>query len=148
VEDAVGRERLRTGEVAAKAGVNVQTLRYYERRGILREPRRTSSGYREYPSETVRVIRFVKRAQELGFTLGEIEELLRLRESRAGRRERVRARAAAKLRDIDERIRDLRAVRGALTVLLDSCRCAGTPECPILEALDDEGAPREKGAKS
>ena len=141
-------ERLRTGEVAARAGVNIQTLRYYERRGILRDPRRTSSGYREYPAETVRVIRFVKRAQDLGFTLGETKDLLRLREGRGRSRERVRARATAKLRDIDEKIRDLNAVRGALTVLLDSCRCAGTPECPILEALDDEGVPRKKGARS
>jgi len=134
----MGRERLLTGEVAARAGVNIQTLRYYERRGILREPHRTSSGYREYPAETVRLIRFVKRAQELGFTLREIEELLRLRENRAGRRERVQARAAAKLHDVDEKIRHLNAIRGALSVLLESCRCAGPPECPILEALEDD----------
>ena len=132
------RETLRTGDVAAKAGVNLQTLRYYERRGILKEPRRNSSGYREYPLETVRVIRFVKGAQDLGFTLGETEALMRLRDCRVGSRERVRARAVAKLRDIDEKILGLNAVRRALTVLLDSCRCAGTPECPILEALDDE----------
>ena len=66
-------ETMRIGEVARQAGVNVQTLRYYERRGLLREPARRSSGYREYPPHTVRLIRFIKRAQELGFTLAEIE---------------------------------------------------------------------------
>ena len=138
------RERLRTGEVAARAGVNVQTLRCDERRGFFREPRRTSSGYREYPSETVRLIRFVERAQEFGLALSEVEELLRLSESRPGRREQVQGRAAAKLQDIDERIRRLSATRDALRVLVDSCRCAGTPECPILEALEEE-APTAPG---
>ena len=131
---------MRIGEVAREAGVNIQTLRYYERRGLLEQPRRTASGYRAYPSETVRVVRFVKRAQELGFTLVEIEELLRLRDRRVRSRERVQAHAAAKLSDIDERIQSLKAMREALTVLLDSCRCAGPPECPILEALDAESA--------
>lgn len=67
------RETLRTGEVAARAGVNVQTLRYYERRGLLKEPERRTSGYREYPADAVQLIRFIKRAQELGFTLSEID---------------------------------------------------------------------------
>jgi len=71
---------LRIGEVAGRAGVNVQTLRFYERRGLLPEPPRRASGYREYAPESVRRVRFIKRAQELGFTLAEVEELLRLRE--------------------------------------------------------------------
>ncbi len=75
------REALKTGEVAARAGVNIQTLRYYERRGLIQEPTRRASGYREYPQDAVRVIRFIKRAQDLGFTLTEIEELLRMRRS-------------------------------------------------------------------
>ena len=73
-------ESLKTGQVAKAAGVNVETLRFYERRGILREPGRGPSGYREYPAETVRIVRFIKRSQELGFTLEEIQELLALRE--------------------------------------------------------------------
>lgn len=75
------RETLKTGEVAARAGVNIQTLRYYERRGIIQEPTRRASGYREYPQDAVRVIRFINWAQDLGFTLTEIEELLRRRRS-------------------------------------------------------------------
>jgi DNA-binding transcriptional MerR regulator len=74
---------LRIGEVAGRAGVNVQTLRFYERRGLLPEPPRRASGYREYAPESVRRVRFIKRAQELGFTLAEVEELLRLREDPA-----------------------------------------------------------------
>lgn len=131
--------RLRIGDVAARAGVNIETLRYYERRGILRAPRRSAAGYREYPTDTVRLIRFIKRAQELGFTLDEIEELIALRETPERHRDQVRELAAAKLRDIDEKIARLRAIRGALSPLIDNCTCgADTVTCPILEALEDE----------
>lgn len=130
---------LRIGEVAKHAGVNVQTLRYYERRGLLRKPSRTSSGYRQYSSETVQLIRFVKRAQELGFTLKEIKELLRLRGDQRASCSEVRAAAEVKLRDIDNRIESLRRMRGALRILITSCRNnASIRECPILEALDHE----------
>src|SRR5688572_18532626 len=93
----MANETLRTGELAARAGVNVQTLRYYERRGLLKEPRRRSSGYRAYPAEAVKLIRFVKQAQELGFTLSEIENLLRLRADQKASCSEVRARAESKL---------------------------------------------------
>ncbi len=134
---------LRTGEVAARAGVNVETLRFYERRGLLKEPkRRSSSGYRDYPPDAVRVVRFIKRAQELGFTLGEIEDLLRLRENEGSTCADIRAAAASKLRGIDGKILSLRRMKRALTLLVESCSADGsTRECPILEALD---APRRK----
>lgn len=129
---------LRIGDVAAKAGVNVETLRYYERRGIVRSPKRSSAGYREYPTDTVRLIRFIKRAQELGFTLDEIEDLIALRETPSKRRNKVRELAAAKLQAIDEKIARLNAMRDALSPLLEECACgAQTVMCPILEALDD-----------
>jgi Hg(II)-responsive transcriptional regulator len=132
------RPRMRIGDVAARAGVNTQTLRYYERRGILGEPRRSSSGYREYPTDTVRLIRFIKRAQELGFTLNEIEELITLRQTTPKRRAKVRELAAAKMRDIDEKLARLQAMRSALYTLVEGCACGGeTLTCPILEALDD-----------
>ena len=128
---------LRTGELAAQAGVNVETIRFYERRGLIQEPRRRSSGYREYPAEAVKVVRFIKRAQELGFTLREVQELLRLRDSQAAGCADVRAAASAKMKDIDRKIDTLRAMRGALEVLLDSCtRDGSTRECPILEAIE------------
>jgi len=135
------RGTLRTGEVAAEAGVNVETLRFYERRGLLEEPtRHSSSGYREYPAEAVRVVRFIKRAQELGFTLREIEELLRLRESHGRRCADVRAAATSKLADIERKIGSLRAMKRALAILVKSCSGEGAArECPILDALDAPG---------
>lgn len=138
------REVLKTGEVAARAGVNVQTLRYYERRGLLKEPERRWSGYREYPPDTVQLIRFIKRAQELGFTLTEIEDLLRLRGDQRASCSEVRAAAEAKIEDIEKKIRALRAMKAALGVLVRSCTSDGSiRECPILEALADrkEGRP-------
>ena len=137
-----GQTRMRIGDVAARAGVNKQTLRYYERRGILVEPKRSRSGYREYPDDTVRLIRFIKRAQELGFTLAEIEELVMLRRTNRKQRSKVRELAAAKMRDIDQKLERLQAMRSALGVLVEDCTCgAETLTCPILEALDDGVAP-------
>ena len=138
-------ETLRTGEVAARAGVNVETLRYYERRGILASPGRRASGYREYPADTVRLVRFIKKAQGLGFTLAEIQDLLRLRSDRTASCSDVRGAAAAKIADIDAKLRSLTAMRSALDALVASCK-RGRPirECPILEALehDDVGQAR------
>src|SRR5262249_4860828 len=124
-------EKLKTGQVAAKAGVNVQTLRYYERRGLLKEPERRSSGYREYEPDAVRLVRFIKRAQELGFTLKEIEELLQFREDRRSSCAAVRAAAQAKIEDIERKVESLRAMKRALAVLVDSCARDGSMrECP------------------
>lgn len=131
---------MRIGEVARQAGVSIQTLRYYERRGLLARPARTPSGYRSYRDDAVRIVRFVKRAQELGFTLAEAGELLCLRDGRSESREAVRRRTEVKLRDIDGKLRALQAMRSALAVLVDSCGCAATPACPILEALEEPGA--------
>jgi Hg(II)-responsive transcriptional regulator len=128
---------MRTGEVAAEAGVNLQTLRYYERRGLLPKPSRTPAGYRVYSPDAVRLIRFVKRAQELGFTLHEIEELLRLRDTGSESCSEVSAAARAKLDDIEARISSLHAMRRALRILLACCaRNSAARSCPILEALD------------
>jgi Hg(II)-responsive transcriptional regulator len=127
---------MRIGTAAKRAGVNVQTLRYYERRGLLPKPPRRSSGYREFPDEAVRVVRFVKRAQELGFTLEEIEELLRLRDHTRRDRARIRAVAQHRADDIGKRIEELKAVKRALSHLVHCCREGSTLECPILEALE------------
>ncbi len=130
-------ERLRIGEVAAQSGVNIQTLRYYERIGLVQEPKRSRSGYREYPSETVRLMRFIKRAQQLGFSLSDVEELLKLRLVSSRNRVAVQAMAEARVRDIDEKLARLTAMREALGQLLTSCACSGgRPICPILEALE------------
>lgn len=134
-------KQLTIGLVAKQAGVNVETIRYYERRGILTKPPRRPSGYRAYEPETVHLIRFIKRAQDLGFTLEESRQLIGLRSTASRRRSVVRAFAQAKLRDVDKKIVDLGAIRGALGVLIDACSCSSSkPECPILEALNDESS--------
>lgn len=129
--------RLTISKVAASAGVNVQTLRYYERRGILAEPDRSPAGYRQYEPETVTRIRFIKRAQELGFTLEEITELLDLRIEPGAACATVEARARAKLTLVEEKIRQLTGLREVLNDLVESCqRRQVTEDCPILEGLE------------
>jgi DNA-binding transcriptional MerR regulator len=134
----VNDDGLRSGEVAAVAGVNLPTLRYYERRGLLAEPRRTLGGHRLYPPETVTLLRVIKAAQRLGFTLDEVADLLDAGRHRHGQRpdaglpDRVRA----KLADIEAKIADLSIIketlRQALTVGCDDLiACADTPGCPL-----------------
>lgn len=132
-------------ETARTAGVNPQTLRYYERKGLVRPTGRRDSGYREYSADDVRVVRFVKRAQNLGFSLRDISELLKLRATR-GRRAAVRSVAEHRLRDLDSRIRDLQRMRDALQILVTTCHDGSDPHCPILEALDGsiDGATHER----
>ncbi|MEO8482497.1 MAG: MerR family transcriptional regulator [Acidobacteriota bacterium] len=126
---------MRIGEAAGTAGVHVQTLRYYERRGLLKRVLRRSSGYRDYNHEDIRVVRFIKRAQALGLSLDDATELLTLRRT-SGPRERARRVAKARLDDLDRRIRDLKRMRSALAALVSSCDAGHDPHCPILEALE------------
>lgn len=129
---------LTIGNVARQAGVGVETVRFYEREGVIDEPPRRMSGYRQYPPETVARIRFVRRAKELGFTLKEIKELLLLRASPGSRCADVRQRAQAKVEDIQQRIFDLQKMEKALKQLMTACRGRGpVTECPILEAMED-----------
>ena len=127
---------MRIGAAAEQAGVNVQTLRYYERRGLLPRPPRRDSGYREFPDEAVRIVRFIKRAQDLGFSLDEVEELIRLRHDKRRDRLRVRAIAERRVRQIDRKLAELQAMKKALAHLVHCCREGSTLECPIIEALD------------
>lgn len=138
---------LHTAEVARQAGVNIETLRFYERQGILPEPPRRPSGYREYPPGAVRRVRFIKRAQELGVSLKEIKELLDLTGVPRAKSGRVRHLAQAKLAEIDHKIQDLAAMKRTLMELV--CACDGRrplASCPIIESLS--GCPRcgEAGA--
>jgi MerR family mercuric resistance operon transcriptional regulator/MerR family gold-responsive transcriptional activator of gol and ges genes len=130
---------LTVGQLAKEVGVNVQTLRYYERLKLLTPAARKSSGYRLYgPSEVTR-LRFIRNAQTLGFTLHEIAELLSLRVSSTARCGDVQRRAQAKLQQVEAKVRDLRALARALRGLIQTCQ-AGQPtdRCPILEAMDEE----------
>lgn len=138
----VAAERMRIGELARRAGVNVQTVRYYERRGLLPDPRGRDRGYREYGPSTLERLRFIKRAQDLGFTLAEIQELLALRLGRGAGAARVKARAQAKIREIEARLRDLERIRHALSHLAGECTAGRGPlgDCPLLDALGPVGA--------
>lgn len=128
---------LSTSELARQGGVNLESIRFYERERLLPAPPRTASGYRMFTSDDVRRVRFIKRAQELGFSLREIKELLALRLEPDTSCADVRRRAEAKLSDIDQKIADLRRMRKTLAGLATACPGRGTiDECPILESLD------------
>lgn len=133
---------LTIGKVAKKAGVNIETIRYYERQGLIpRPPRRQSEGgtpgYRHYPAETVKRIQFIRHAKELGFSLKEIAELLSLRIEQGVTCGDVRKRAEAKIADIEGRILNLQRMKNALSKLAKECKTRGpVSECPILEALE------------
>lgn len=130
---------LTIGQLAQQGGVNVETIRYYERRGILPRPPRTGSGYRSFSDDAVRRIHFIKRAQALGFSLREIEELLTLRAQPGRSCVNVQAKAKAKIADIDTKLQQLSAIRGTLTRLVATCARRGTTSaCPILDSLDTE----------
>ena len=127
-----------TGKLAARAGVNVETIRYYERNGLLEAPPRSASGYRQYSADAVRRLRFIKRAQGLGFTLPEIRELLDLQMRPDATCADVRSRAEAKIEDVDRRLRELTALRVALVAVTHACIGSGpTSQCSILQMLDD-----------
>lgn len=127
---------MRIGELASRTNVAIDTLRYYERRGLLQEPERSPAGYRAYGPETVLRVRFIRRAQELGFTLQEIADLLTFWEDSATACGRVEARATATLERIDHKIRDLERVRSALAQYVTACRTRGAlSECPLLASL-------------
>jgi DNA-binding transcriptional MerR regulator len=114
---------VRTSELATRAAVNPQTLRYYERRGLLTEPARSPAGYRAYPAEALRRVRFIKRAQELGFTLSQVQTLLHLAEEKPA--------------DLRRRITDLQASQAGLTRLVATCEGPRPQrDCPILHELD------------
>ena len=125
------------GAVAKEAEVNLQTIRYYEREGLLPSPPRRPSGYRMFPESTVRRVRFIKRAQEIGFSLSEIKDLLALRINEGRGSAEVRALAQEKIADIEQKIRTLQAMKKALGKVTERCPgCGPVSECPILESLD------------
>ena len=128
---------MRTSELAGEAGVNTETLRYYERRGLLTQPPRTPGGYRDYPTGAVELLRFIKRAQELGFTLDEVEELLRLDNGGPDSCDAARALAEHRRADLDRRIRDLQRMHDAVAELVATCNLPRADRsCALLDAID------------
>ncbi len=127
---------MKIGEVARAAGLGIDAVRFYEREGLIPAPARRASGYRQYTPEVVVNLRFIKRAKDLGFSLKEIGELLRLEASEGATPAEVRERAEAKLEDLEERIRSLQRMRRALRKLVESCPGKGPlSDCSILRAL-------------
>ena len=128
------------GEVAEKAGVNPETLRYYERKELIPKPPRSDGGIRLYDDSYVDRLRFIDRAKELGFTLSEVKGLLDLRVDEEATCQDVRERVQEKLQDIEAKIRDLCRIRDALSTLIDTCadRKSPTSDCPILDAMENE----------
>jgi MerR family copper efflux transcriptional regulator len=125
--------------LAEMAGVHAETIRYYEQRGLLPPPRRNASGYRTYNVSDVARLRFIKRAQELGFSLREIEELLTLEATPGAHSGLIRERALAKIAEIEAKIRDLGRMRDTLCRLVAACDGQAPIEhCPILHALHDD----------
>lgn len=127
------------GALAKLAGVNVQTIRYYEQRKLLPTPERSAAGYRLYPEATASRVRFIKRAKELGFTLREISDLLALRAAPGANRDDLRGQCQTKIADIELRLQALTAIKSALEGLVGACaKSSSTSECPILEFLEPE----------
>lgn len=134
-------DALTRGELADRTGVGMETIRYYERRGLLPEPPRSSGGYRQYDPSYVDRLRFIRRAKELGFTLSEIGDLLSLRVDDGVDCGDVRREAQAKLDNVGAKLRDLQRIRAALSRLVDACEGAGpTSDCPILDVLQREAS--------
>jgi MerR family transcriptional regulator, mercuric resistance operon regulatory protein len=141
-DDGQAASVLRSGQLAAAAGVNRQTVRYYERRGLLAQPQRSSGGHRLYPADTVGELRMIKAAQRLGFSLREVADLLdSARRQRCGGNRGLVARTAAKVEEIETKIADLQTIRDALVEAglagcADLLECAASPECPLRIAAD------------
>ena len=143
-------ENLTIGKLAKQANVGVETLRYYERRGLIEPQRRTDAGYRLYDDDARRRLQFIRRAQTLGFSLDEVAELLSLSNQPTASAADVKRLARARIDDIEARIRDLERMKIALSALEEQCpgHAGTTAECPILAALNQDGTPPgDRGAK-
>lgn len=129
-------ENITIGILAKRADVNKETIRYYERRGLIPKPKRSKSGYRQYSPDTIKHVQFIKRAQALGFSLNEVSELLSLKVSRDTSCSAVKGIAELKVLDIEHKIRSLMKIKKALTKLIATCSGEGTlNECHIIEVL-------------
>ena len=128
---------LNIGQVAKQTGVTVETVRFYEKQGLVAEPQRSESGYRQYPKETVKRVRFIQHAKEVGFTLKEVGELLVLRQEPGKSCADIKLRATQKIETVDQKIQDLNRIREALVRMVMKCSGRGAlSECPILEELE------------
>ncbi|TMF45309.1 MAG: MerR family transcriptional regulator [Chloroflexi bacterium] len=132
-------DMLSIGQVAHRAGVGVETVRFYERQGLLEEPPRRASGYRQYSEQVIKRLHFIKRAQKLGFSLKEITELLLLRVDGQTSCEEVKGRTEAKIAEVEQKLLELQRMRQALLQVATLCTGQGPASaCPMLDALDQQ----------
>jgi len=130
---------IKIGQIAEKAGVTVETLRFYESQALIPKPARSQGGYRLYTADAVKRVRFIQRAKELGFSLKDIQSLLELRNEPGTTCGAIRAQTVKKIAEVDDKIRGLTSIRNALSNLADRCLSeASLSACPILDALDDD----------
>jgi MerR family mercuric resistance operon transcriptional regulator len=130
-------EKMTTGKLAKKAGVNVETVRYYEREKLIPEPPRNSSGYRQYSSKDLKRLKFIKSAQKLGFSLKEISELLSLKANSKSACHEVRIMAEEKITLIEDKIKDLEQMKNILVDLTDDCiKAKDSDNCPIIDIIN------------
>jgi len=128
---------LNIGQVAKQTGVTVETIRFYEKQSLIATPQRTDAGYRQYPLETVKRLRFIQHAKEVGFTLKDIGELLALRQEPRTSCADIKIRTTQKIEEVDQKIRDLQRIRDALARMIMKCSGRGAlSTCPILEELN------------
>ncbi|MDZ4781267.1 MAG: heavy metal-responsive transcriptional regulator [Planctomycetia bacterium] len=140
-------QTLTIGQIARETGLGVETVRFYEREGLLEKPARSPSGYRQYQPEAIARLRFIKQAQRLGFALREVKELLELKLDPLSTRSQVKDRATAKIADIDHRIDELRRMKQALVPLVQACDGKGKLQgCPILNAIENSQKRQETPA--
>ena len=134
-------QRFTIGKVAAASDVGIETIRFYERKGLIEQPSAIRTSFREYPVSIVERIRFIKRSQELGFTLSEISELLALADRTDGSRKTVRELASKKLDAIRMKVADLQRMEATLSILVKNCSGSGPVSgCPIIEAITGKAA--------
>jgi Hg(II)-responsive transcriptional regulator len=132
------KETFTIGKLAAKAGVNVETVRFYERKGLIQKPQ-SSTGYRKYPDSDAAKIKFIKKTQELGFTLKEAKELLDLRVDKAAKCSTVKNKTDVKIKEVEEKINYLLKIKNTLMKLSESCssKDVSVTECPIIESFEE-----------
>jgi MerR family transcriptional regulator, copper efflux regulator len=133
---------MKIGEIARRSGIGIETIRYYEREGLLQEPQRRPSGYRQYDEATLERLDYIRRAKELGFTLSEIRELLELSFAAHKGYEHIQQKAEAKLADIEDKIRSLQKMRRSLNGVLARCKAKNSAEdCPLVHKTRRKSTP-------
>lgn len=136
------------GQAARASGVSAKMIRHYESVGLFQEPSRTESGYRQYGDKDVHVLRFIRQARDLGFSLEQIAELLALWHDRGRPSRQVKALAAAHIEELEQKLQELQAMKATLEHLVHCCRGDDRPDCPILETLADGKPVAQAGARS